>query len=62
MTTQNQYHRHASNPPRSTLKDRLIEAYIRWDDYAPDQSEKVAKIVGFVSGGVFMLFVYSLLY
>lgn len=46
MQHENQYHRHAINPPRTTLKDRLIEAYIRWDDYSPEQSEKVAKIVG----------------
>ena len=60
MIHKNQYHRHASNPPRSTVKDRLIEAYMRWDDYAPERSEKVAKIVGFAAGGVFMLLVYAL--
>lgn len=59
MTTQNQYHRHASNPPRSTLKDRLIEAYIRWDEYSPHQTEMVAKIVGFISGGAVMILVYA---
>ena len=58
----NQYHRHVSNPVRSTLKDRLLEALIRWDDYAPDQSDKAAKIAGFVAGVVSMLFVYALLY
>ena len=58
----NQYHRHVSNPVRSTLKDRLLEALIRWDDYAPDQSEKAAEIAGFVVGVVSMLFVYALLY
>ena len=62
MIHENQYHRQASNPQRTTLKDRLIEAYIRWDDYAPDQSEKAAKIAGFVAGVVSMLFVYALLY
>ena len=56
----NQYHRHVSNPVRSTLKDRLLEALIRWDDFAPEQVEKVAKITGFVSGGALMLLVYAM--
>lgn len=55
----NQYHRHVSNPVRSTIKDRLLTALIRWDDFAPHQVEKAAKIAGFVSGGLLMLLVYA---
>lgn len=58
MKNENQYHRHLANPPHSTLKDRLLEAYIRWDDYSPAQTEKAAKIIGFLTGGFFMLLVY----
>ena len=58
----NQYHRQVANPVRPTLKDRLLTALIRWDDFAPHQVEKAAKIAGFVSGVVAMLFVYALLY